>query len=756
MQSPEMAKSPVMASVRWPRLVLVVAVAALVSALVAPAVSAQGSSGGFGDVPAGTYYSDAVALLDADGVLAGTGCAEGFCPGEVIDRKTMAVWLVRILDGTDPAAVTTSRFDDVDVSGFHAPFIERMADLEVTRGCGDLSGFCPHRAVTRAQMAVFLSRAFDLADGPDPGFGDVPSDAWYRADVDRLAASGITVGCGDGSNFCPGRDTTRAQMATFLARATGKIQTPERATRAPAVLVSSFTRPAAMDGSGAWLSPPERHVAYLANYSDGGWIEVGELYVAASDGSNLTKVASDVLGGESCGDGWCDIPAAQWSPDGSRFWYVTIESRDDQGEATSFSLRVAATDGTGTVQLTRDSPPINRSAYSGGWSPDSQHLAYIIEGTDSGLFVARADGTNPTRLTDGYLNWSDVAWSPDSRHIAYESYEADDRVLYAARADGTNVSELAVGDDGGEPWFYQGIPWWWSPDGSRIAYTNAGALYSVRADGSGTANIAQVGDLGMHEIIVRWSPDGSRIAYVADGELYSVRADGGGVSKLGDGAAYGGWSPDGSRIAYVADGELYTALADGSGTTNIAQVGDLGMYELRVRWSPDGRYIVYGPEEEAGHSLFIARADGSSPTRLAEDTSWRWSPPVWSPDGRHIAYEAGLGIHFGSLFTARADGADITKISDSVLRSVVWSPDSSRIAYLTFAQQGQEPEDYDPADRSTWPYYRASVEISGIDGASIAKLETPYTVQSSWPCDLLGLWWRPEGIEFFETWGGLC
>ena len=45
------------------------------------------------------------------------------------------------------------------------------------------------------------------------------SDAWYAADVARLAASGITQGCGDGTAFCPGRDTTRAQMATFLHRA---------------------------------------------------------------------------------------------------------------------------------------------------------------------------------------------------------------------------------------------------------------------------------------------------------------------------------------------------------------------------------------------------------------------------------------------------------------------------------------------------------------------------------------------------------
>ena len=69
-------------------------------------------------------------------------------------------------------------------------------------------------------MAVFLSRAYtSLPDGPAPGFTDVPDDAWYAADVARLAASGVTVGCGDGTRFCPGRATTRGQMAIFLHRA---------------------------------------------------------------------------------------------------------------------------------------------------------------------------------------------------------------------------------------------------------------------------------------------------------------------------------------------------------------------------------------------------------------------------------------------------------------------------------------------------------------------------------------------------------
>ena len=203
----------------------VLAIVAVWASLLASAstVAAQqgagGGSGAYPDTVADSYYAEAVSQLGGRGVFVGTLCEGGFCPDEALDRKTMAVWVVRVLDEEDPAAVSGSRFSDVDAGSFYAPFVERMFVLGVTRGCGDGSVFCPDDSVTRAEMAVFLSRAFDLPGGPDPGFSDVPADAWYAAEVAGLAASGITRGCGDGSVFCPAGDTARAEMAVFLYRA---------------------------------------------------------------------------------------------------------------------------------------------------------------------------------------------------------------------------------------------------------------------------------------------------------------------------------------------------------------------------------------------------------------------------------------------------------------------------------------------------------------------------------------------------------
>ena len=210
------------------------ATAALVAAsmtLAAPApVAAAQAAGPFPDTPAGAFYTPAVEALHQNGVFAGTLCNEGFCPDEPLDRATMAVWTVRVLDKKDPPAVTSTRFADVEAAHRHAAFIERFAELRVTQGCGDGTNYCPDDGVSRAHMAVFLSRAFELAAGPDPDFSDVDADAWFAPDVARLAASGITRGCGDGTNFCPDGPTTRAHMATFLARALGLVKPPGAST----------------------------------------------------------------------------------------------------------------------------------------------------------------------------------------------------------------------------------------------------------------------------------------------------------------------------------------------------------------------------------------------------------------------------------------------------------------------------------------------------------------------------------------------
>ena len=168
------------------------------------------------------------------GIFDGTGCEqqqEGLCPDEPLRRWEMAVWLVRVLDQQDPADRPAQRFEDVPADQWWAPYTDRLAELEVTIGCATQPPrYCPDQEVTRAQMATFLTRAFDLEPGPPAGFADTEGNT-HQANIDALAHARITAGCKTGPpRYCPDQAVTRAQMATFLARALGLIQIPPPST----------------------------------------------------------------------------------------------------------------------------------------------------------------------------------------------------------------------------------------------------------------------------------------------------------------------------------------------------------------------------------------------------------------------------------------------------------------------------------------------------------------------------------------------
>jgi hypothetical protein len=76
----------------------------------------------------------------------------------------MAVFLLRSKHGSDyqpPTAVGI--FDDVPTSHWAADWIEQLYREGITVGCSQIPFlYCPESTVTRAEMAVFLVRTFEL------------------------------------------------------------------------------------------------------------------------------------------------------------------------------------------------------------------------------------------------------------------------------------------------------------------------------------------------------------------------------------------------------------------------------------------------------------------------------------------------------------------------------------------------------------------------------------------------------------------
>ena len=175
--------------------------------------------------PGGTFWDDDgnvhESMIEAIAAAKITrGCtrdqADLYCPLRDVTRREMAAFLVRALH-LPPSA--TDHFEDDNGSVFEAN-IDALAAAGITRGCGP-DRFCPDRPVSRAEMAAFLVRAFGYEQNP-AGDRFVDDDgSVFEAVIERLAAAGVTVGCNPPASdrYCPENPVRRDQMASFLARA---------------------------------------------------------------------------------------------------------------------------------------------------------------------------------------------------------------------------------------------------------------------------------------------------------------------------------------------------------------------------------------------------------------------------------------------------------------------------------------------------------------------------------------------------------
>jgi hypothetical protein len=168
---------------------------------------------GFWDVADTSSFALDIAWL-ASGQIT-NGCnppwGDDFCPARILTRAEAAALLARALD---LPAGEAGRFVDDDGST-HEVDIERLAAAGITRGCGPVT-FCPDRPVTRAEMAALLARALDLPAGEPGRFVD-DDGSTHEVDIERLAAAGITRGCGP-VTFCPDEPVPREQVAAFFHR----------------------------------------------------------------------------------------------------------------------------------------------------------------------------------------------------------------------------------------------------------------------------------------------------------------------------------------------------------------------------------------------------------------------------------------------------------------------------------------------------------------------------------------------------------
>ncbi len=113
-----------------------------------------------------------------------------------------------------------------DVPRWHPAWtdIQFTAARELMMGYGE-SEYAPGDEMSRAMMAVLMTRLFEISVGPgppNPTFGDMPKGHWAYDFVEALYAAGLTGGCNvEELLFCPDDPVVRAAAATFLMKGLG-------------------------------------------------------------------------------------------------------------------------------------------------------------------------------------------------------------------------------------------------------------------------------------------------------------------------------------------------------------------------------------------------------------------------------------------------------------------------------------------------------------------------------------------------------
>ncbi|MDQ3897609.1 MAG: PKD domain-containing protein [Actinomycetota bacterium] len=344
-------------------------------------------------------------------------------------------------------------------------------------------------------------------------------------------------------------------------------------------------------------------------------------------------------------------------------------------------------DKTVTVKVDTVAPALTvRAPIVGGRYTTGSTVTVLVDCTDatSGVASCTPNGTpmDTTGTGDRTLRAvaTDAAGNTTPKDVAYTVTAApavDADLVYVARsdaspgpvqrsnADGTNVIQIA--DRGDDPV--------WSPDGSRIAYTNAPngvrQVFVANADGTGTAAVTS--NTTWNASSPAWSPDGSRIVYsgtwveapnatdrIIHRALLTVPATGGASTVVVSSDQVDLEDPTytrtGASITFVGDNQIRSVPATGvaAGELGTVVVGGNRSYQSlsHPNWSPNGSTLVFQlAQGETFTSDLYAWTGSGNPVNLT-GTEVAWPPlepptapyeagPTFLPDGRLVFVQDG-------------------------------------------------------------------------------------------------------------------
>lgn len=376
------------------------------------------------------------------------------------------------------------------------------------------------------------------------------------------------------------------------------------------------------------------------------------------------------------------------SPDGNSIAYASRASGN-------WDIYLQSVGSSNSINLTKDSSTDDSQP---AFSPDGERITFRSERDGGGIYLMRADGESPTRVSDfGYS----PSWSPDGGQILIGTEKIPQPSTRPTRSQLWTI-DLKTGQrqrvsegDALQPTF--------SPHKKRIAYWSRPDRYGQREHiltipVSGGEAIA-VTDGSSTDLNPVWSPDGNYLYFssnrggssniwrvaidentgVTSGPPEAVTTIGATTSVL-----HLSFSRDGKKLAYSAQTELRNLRSvrfdPNQGTVgkpvSITQ-GSMQLWFPDV--SPDGQWLTAYSMGQQRH-IFIMRTDGTEQRDLTPD-NFRHSWPRWSPDGQRIAFTSRRTGDY-ELWVMNRDGSGLRQVTQSSGGHYSpWSSDGRMIAY---------------------------------------------------------------------------
>ncbi|NMM48570.1 S41 family peptidase [Marinigracilibium pacificum] len=396
--------------------------------------------------------------------------------------------------------------------------------------------------------------------------------------------------------------------------------------------------------------------------------------------------------------------------------------------------------------VSKDGGTANRLTSASGqeilpkFSPDGTSVAFSgnYEGS-SDVYVISAQGGVPKRLTYHGSGDRIIDWHPDGEKILFASSRESGRQRFSQffliSKDGGFAEKLSV------PYGEMAS---FSPDGSKLAYTDKSRLYRTwKRYRGGMAPDITVFDLkdNSHRLIATsdaneelpmWA--GEKIYFLSDRgpekryNLWVYDLNNESITQLTNFSEFDVHMPSigPEEIVFEADGKLHLySLSNGNiktvGINIISDQSNLMVKTEKVHKNLQSASISYDGKRaivEARGDLFSVPAEDGPVINLTNTSGVAERYPSWSPNGKYIASWSDKNGEYNLQLIDLENGEKkiLTDYENGFRYQIFWSPDSRKVAFIDQAMRirvySLETNKTSEVDKGLWMYHGGLAEFS--------------------------------------------